>query len=80
MSELPSPSVPRLLSLDGGGVRGLSSLLILREIMNDIEQRIDASEVLKPSEYFDLIGGTGTGGLIAIMLGLGMVRPSVTIY
>jgi patatin-like phospholipase/acyl hydrolase len=60
-------------------VRGLSSLLILREIMNDIEQRSDASEALKPSEYFDLIGGTGTGGLIAIMLGLGMVRPSVTI-
>jgi patatin-like phospholipase/acyl hydrolase len=48
--------------------------------MNDIEQRSDALETLKPSEYFDLIGGTGTGGLIAIMLGLGMVRPCVTMY
>lgn len=48
--------------------------------MNDIKQQIDASEDVKPSEYFDLIGGTGTGGLIAIMSGLGMVRLSVTIY
>jgi len=66
--------VPRVLSLDGGGVRGLSSLLILREIMEDIERRIGADETPKPCEYFDLIGGTSTGGLIAIMLGLlGMV-------
>ena len=66
---------PRILSLDGGGVRGLSSLLILREIMEDIEQRTGATETPKPCEYFDLIGGTSTGGLIAIMLGLlGMVH------
>jgi len=65
---------PRILSLDGGGVRGLSSLLILREIMEDIEQRTGASETPRPCDYFDLIGGTSTGGLIAIMLGLlGMV-------
>jgi patatin-like phospholipase/acyl hydrolase len=55
-------------------VRGLSSLLILREIMNDIEQQVEATEPVRPCEYFDLIGGTSTGGLIAIMLGtLGMV-------
>jgi patatin-like phospholipase/acyl hydrolase len=66
---------PRILSLDGGGVRGLSSLLILREIMEDIEQRTGATETPRPCEYFDLIGGTSTGGLIAIMLGLlGMVH------
>jgi patatin-like phospholipase/acyl hydrolase len=72
MSEAP---VPRVLTLDGGGVRGLSSLLILREIMEDIERRTDADETPLPCEYFDLIGGTSTGGLIAIMLGrLGMVN------
>lgn len=60
---------PRLLSLDGGGVRGLSSLLILREIMEEIQRQSDAEDIPLPCQYFDLIGGTSTGGLIAIMLG-----------
>jgi patatin-like phospholipase/acyl hydrolase len=65
---------PRILSLDGGGVRGLSSLLILRELMQHIKRQSGARTPL-PCQYFDLIGGTSTGGLIAIMLGrLQMVR------
>ncbi|KAK3350354.1 acyl transferase/acyl hydrolase/lysophospholipase [Lasiosphaeria hispida] len=55
----------RLLSLDGGGVRGLSSLFILQRLM----QKIDPDHPPKPCEVFDMIGGTSTGGLIAIMLG-----------
>ncbi|KAJ5190029.1 Acyl transferase/acyl hydrolase/lysophospholipase [Penicillium cf. griseofulvum] len=58
-----------LLSLDGGGVRGLSSLLILKDIMTQLNSAREDSEVLKPCDVFDLIGGTSTGGLIAIMLG-----------
>jgi patatin-like phospholipase/acyl hydrolase len=54
-----------LLSLDGGGVRGLSSLLILKRLM----EQINPDDPPKPCEYFDMIGGTSTGGLIAIMLG-----------
>ena len=77
MDDTPAgtePPLPRILSLDGGGVRGLSSLLILRDIMVDIESRMGLDATPKPCEYFDLIGGTSTGGLIAIMLGiLGMV-------
>jgi len=65
---LNTSQCPRLLSLDGGGVRGLSSLLILQELMQEIGRRKD-QEVPLPCEYFDLIGGTSTGGLIAIMLG-----------
>ena len=53
-----------LLSLDGGGVRGLSSLAILKRLMKIINP--DAPP--KPCEYFDMIGGTSTDGLIAIML------------
>jgi len=51
--------------LDGGGVRGLSPLLILEQLM----ERIDPVSPPKPCDYFDLIGGTSTGGLIALMLG-----------
>jgi patatin-like phospholipase/acyl hydrolase len=59
---------PRLLAIDGGGVRGLSALLILREIMEEIGRQKESSPPL-PCQYFELIGGSGTGGVIAIMLG-----------
>jgi len=61
---------PRILSLDDGGIRGLSSLFILRGIMEEIRSQTKAMEIPLPCQYFDLIGGSGTGGLIAIMLGL----------
>ena len=65
--------MPRILAFDGGGVRGLSSLLILERIMLEV-QRLKGdtkrdSKLPLPCEYFDLICGTSTGGLIAIMLG-----------
>jgi len=64
----------RILSLDGGGVRGYSMLIILQELMHrtfvETEGRAPKRhEIPKPCEHFDLIAGTGTGGLIAIMLG-----------
>jgi patatin-like phospholipase/acyl hydrolase len=65
----------RILSLDGGGVRGISSLYILRAVMDQIARENntedpDAPELFpRPCEYFDLICGTSTGGLIALMLG-----------
>jgi patatin-like phospholipase/acyl hydrolase len=66
---------PRILSLDGGGVRGLSSILILQQLVEEIGRRKHTVTTPLPCECFDLIGGTGTGGLIAIMLGrLRMVR------
>jgi len=54
-----------LLALDGGGVRGLSSLMILRRLT----AAVDPDAPPKPCDYFDMIGGTSTGGLIAVMLG-----------
>lgn len=53
-----------LLSLDGGGVRGLSTLFILSALMrrlNDERQSLKLKR-MKPCEVFDLIGGTSTGG------------------
>ncbi|KAI0142224.1 acyl transferase/acyl hydrolase/lysophospholipase [Xylariaceae sp. FL1272] len=64
----------RILSLDGGGVRGYSMLIILQELMHRTYVEMEGKaprrdQIPKPCDHFDLIVGTGTGGLIAIMLG-----------
>jgi patatin-like phospholipase/acyl hydrolase len=53
-----------LLSLDGGGMRGLSTLYILKSIMDRLNTERDKEGLsrVKPCEVFDLIGGTNTGG------------------
>ena len=72
----------RILSLDGGGVRGISSLYILKELMAQVNRQRRAenrepTSAVSPCDVFDLICGMSTGGLIAIMLGrLKMVRFS----
>ena len=62
-SPLNSPDL-NLLSLDGGGVRGLSTLYILKRIIDqlNLERKKSGLEAVKPCEIFDLIGGTSTGG------------------
>ena len=61
---------------DGGGIRGLSELLIIKEIMHRLmveenaKRKNDGEEPLsslpKPCNFFDLIGGTSTGGCAAL--------------
>lgn len=51
----------KILSLDGGGIRGVMSARILQEIEQQIQQRKGQSL----QEYFDLVAGTSTGALIA---------------
>lgn len=56
-------------------MRGYASLLNLEAVMHQVVTTLEGDHPsgdlnkLKPCEYFDLIGGTGTGGLLAIMLG-----------
>ena len=56
-----------MLSLDGGGVRGLSSLIILRGIMERVNQGRSAAARLRPCQIMDIIGGTSTGGLVYLL-------------
>lgn len=52
-----------ILSLNGGGIKGLKSLVQLVEIEKQLETPL--------LDHFDLIAGTSTGGIIAAMLAKG---------
>lgn len=53
-----------ILSLDGGGLRGLFSAVLLARLERELKIRI--------TDHFDLIVGTSTGGIIALGLALGL--------
>ncbi|CEL59569.1 Calcium-independent phospholipase A2-gamma OS=Homo sapiens GN=PNPLA8 PE=1 SV=1 [Rhizoctonia solani AG-1 IB] len=57
-----------ILSIDGGGVRGLSALVLLEELMRRIQHLEGLDSPPRPHQYFDLIAGTGTGAVQACML------------
>ena len=65
---------PRILCIDSGGPYALSSLYVLDAVMREIVSESGTENYRTPSQFFDLIAGSGTGGLFALMLGrLGMV-------
>lgn len=76
------PESLRVLSLDGGGIKGYTSLLILQRIFRTMKSEGQLHEIPKPCTVFDLIVGTSTGGLIAVMLGrLHMsIEDCITVY
>lgn len=56
----------RILSLDGGGIRGIITCVILKYIEEQL-QKLD-NPTAKIGDYFDLIAGTSTGGILASVL------------
>jgi uncharacterized protein len=61
----------KLLALDGGGIRGVLSLEILRKLENLLRAASGNSDY-RLADYFDYISGTSTGGIIAVGLAIGM--------
>ncbi|HET6999098.1 MAG TPA: patatin-like phospholipase family protein [Solirubrobacterales bacterium] len=62
----PATARFRILSVDGGGIRGLISVMVLEEIEKRLGERVDGE--VRIADYFHLFAGTSTGGLIALAL------------
>lgn len=61
----------KILALDGGGIRGVLSLEILLELETQLKTALNAGDNFRLSDFFDYIGGTSTGAIIAAGLSLG---------
>src|ERR1041384_690063 len=70
--HLASDGTPkRILTLDGGGLRGILTLAILEEIERVLRERHGGGESFRLCHYFDLVAGTSTGAIIAGTIALG---------
>src|SRR5437870_7547342 len=61
----------RILSVDGGGIKGLFPATVLAEL----ERRYLGGRSV--ASYFDLVAGTSTGGILALGLGAGLTAASL---
>lgn len=71
IDRIQDPGPKRLLAIDGGGIRGVLSLEVLRRIEELLGRQSGRSD-FRLVDYFDYIAGTSTGGIIAAGLALGM--------
>lgn len=68
----PKAGPKRILSLDGGGTLGIIEIAFLEKIEDLLRARAGGDPNFRLCDYFDLIGGTSTGAIIAAGLALGM--------
>ena len=73
----PAVGPKRILALDGGGLRGVLTLGMLREIETILRTQHGGDANFRLAHYFDLIAGTSTGAIIAAALSLGMTVDEV---
>ncbi|PWB90471.1 patatin [Methylocystis sp. MitZ-2018] len=67
----------KLLALDGGGIRGVLSLQILKRIEDVLRSQRGGDPAFRLADYFDYIAGTSTGAIIAAGLSRGMAVQEV---
>jgi len=61
----------KLLALDGGGIRGVVTLQVLIRMEELLAKESGQGENFRLCNYFDYIGGTSTGAIIAAGLAIG---------
>jgi uncharacterized protein len=64
LEKITKPGPKRLLSVDGGGIRGVLSLGILRRIEAILKAQSGGGDDFRLSQYFDYIAGTAPAALL----------------
>ncbi|MBK6730867.1 MAG: patatin-like phospholipase family protein [Bacteroidetes bacterium] len=77
LEKLSAPGPKRILALDGGGIKGALTLGFLNRIETILRKK-HHNENMVLSNYFDFIGGTSTGSIIAALLAIGHSTEYIT--
>ncbi len=73
---ISAPRPKKLLSIDGGGIRGLIAIEFIARVEALLRERLGRPDLVL-AEYFDYVGGTSTGAIIATLISLGYPSESI---
>ncbi|HRO08616.1 MAG TPA: patatin-like phospholipase family protein [Saprospiraceae bacterium] len=76
LNKFKKPGPKRILALDGGGIRGVLTIGMLERLETVLRKQHNNPDLLL-CDYFDLIGGTSTGSILATGLALGMTATEL---
>ena len=62
----------KILTLDGGGIRGMITVEVLGAIEDLLRKKLNKGAEFVLADYFDFVAGTSTGAIIAACISLGM--------
>lgn len=74
--RIKKPGQKKILTLDGGGIRGMMTVEILAGIEKILRKRQKNDELVL-ADWFDFFAGTSTGAIIATCLALGMSTDEI---
>lgn len=70
--RIKAPGPKKILTLDGGGIRGMITVEVLAEIESLLRKRLKRGADFVLADYFDFVAGTSTGAIIATCISIGM--------
>ncbi len=70
--RIKSPGPKRILTLCGGGIRGMITVEVLGVIEDLLREKLGKNSDFVLADYFDFVAGTSTGAIIATCISLGM--------
>ena len=70
--RITAPGQKKILTLDGGGIRGMLAVEVLATIESLLRRELKRGPEFVLADYFDFVAGTSTGAIIAACISLGM--------
>lgn len=74
--RIKAPGPKKILTLDGGGIRGMMTIEVLAGIEEILRRKLK-NDRLVLADWFDFFAGTSTGAIIATCLSLGMEADAI---